>query len=216
MYFRYSANVVAPIQCNCPLASIGLRRLAASIPPSPLDPAPIRRWISSTKRTIISFESSISLSTPFMRSSNSPRYLLPATREPTSRDSSLQAARLAGTSALMMRDAKPSTTVVFPTPGSPIRTGLFFVRRDRMRTTRRISSSRPITGSIFPSRAKAVISIVNFFRFSFSSSASAVFESTLFVPRICCIAESMSFVLGIFASAKHRCIEESCAKAVIK
>ncbi len=28
-----------------------------------------------------------------------------------------------------MRDARPSTTAVLPTPGSPIRTGLFFVRR---------------------------------------------------------------------------------------
>ena len=37
-----------------------------------------------------------------------------------------------------------------PTPGSPISTGLFFVRRERTCTTRRISSSRPMTGSSFP------------------------------------------------------------------
>ncbi len=36
-----------------------------------------------------------------------------------------------------------------PTPGSPNKTGLFFVRRDKICTTRLISSSRPITGSIF-------------------------------------------------------------------
>jgi hypothetical protein len=33
---------------------------------------------------------------------------------------------------------------VFPTPGSPIKTGLFFVRLERIWITRRISSSRPI------------------------------------------------------------------------
>ena len=32
-------------------------------------------------------------------------------------------------------------------PGSPTKTGLFLVRRHRMRMTLRISSSRPITGS---------------------------------------------------------------------
>ena len=209
MYFRYSARVVAPMQCSWPLASMGFSKFAASIPPSPLDPAPINKCISSTKRTIISFESSISFSTPFMRSSNSPRYLLPATKAPTSRDRSLHAAKLAGTSALTIRDAKPSTTVVFPTPGSPIKTGLFLVLRDNIRTTRLISSSRPMTGSILPSLAKEVMSIVNFFRFSFSCSESAVFESTLFVPRICCMALSINFVLGIFASARHRDMEGS-------
>jgi hypothetical protein len=42
---------------------------------------------------------------------------------------------------------------VLPTPGSPIRTGLFLVRRDSTWIVRRISSSRPITGSSLPSRA---------------------------------------------------------------
>ena len=42
---------------------------------------------------------------------------------------------------------------VLPTPGSPIRTGLFLVRRDRTWMTRRISSSRPMTGSSLPARA---------------------------------------------------------------
>ena len=36
---------------------------------------------------------------------------------------------------------------VLPTPGSPIKTGLFLVLRDRIRMTSRISSSRPMTGS---------------------------------------------------------------------
>jgi hypothetical protein len=49
----------------------------------------------------------------------------------------------------MMRHAKPSTTAVFPTPGNPIKTGLFLVLRERISMTRRISSSRPMMGSIF-------------------------------------------------------------------
>jgi hypothetical protein len=40
--------------------------------------------------------------------------------------------------------------------GSPMRTGLFFVRRERTCMTRRISSSRPMTGSSLPLRASSV------------------------------------------------------------
>ncbi len=61
-----------------------------------------------------------------------------------------------GTSPAAMRPARPSTMAVLPTPGSPISTGLFFVRRDSTWMTRRISSSRPMTGSILPSRARWV------------------------------------------------------------
>ena len=45
---------------------------------------------------------------------------------------------------------------VLPTPGSPISTGLFLVRRESTCMTRRISSSRPITGSSLPARASSV------------------------------------------------------------
>ncbi|KQY89544.1 hypothetical protein ASD25_02885 [Brevundimonas sp. Root1423] len=64
--------------------------------------------------------------------------------------------RDSGTSPLTMRRARPSTMAVLPTPGSPIRTGLFLVRRARTWMVRRISSSRPMTGSILPSRAARV------------------------------------------------------------
>ena len=60
---------------------------------------------------------------------------------------------------------------VLPTPGSPISTGLFFVRRDSTWIVRLISASLPITGSSLPSFARAVRSIVNFFRLSKVSSA---------------------------------------------
>ncbi|KAL1841790.1 hypothetical protein VTK73DRAFT_3379 [Phialemonium thermophilum] len=216
MYLRYSASVVAPMQCSWPRASMGLSRFAASMPPSPEAPAPMSRWISSTNRTIISLESWISFSTPFMRSSNSPRYLLPATSAPTSSASSLQACRLSGTSALTMRWARPSTTVVLPTPGSPISTGLFLVRRDRMRMTRRISSSRPMTGSILPSRAMAVMSMVNLARFSLSDSVSAVLESTRLVPRMACTASCTSLALGMLASLSAAWMAASSDTAVMR
>ncbi len=63
-----------------------------------------------------------------------------------------------GTSPRTMRCARPSTIAVFPTPGSPMSTGLFFVRRERTWMTRRISSSRPMTGSILFLRARSVMS----------------------------------------------------------
>ena len=49
----------------------------------------------------------------------------------------------------------PSTIAVLPTPGSPISTGLFFVRRERISIVCSISSARPITGSSLPSRASS-------------------------------------------------------------
>jgi hypothetical protein len=52
--------------------------------------------------------------------------------------------------------ARPSTMAVLPTPGSPMRTGLFFVRRDSTCMTRSISRVRPMTGSSLPSRASWV------------------------------------------------------------
>ena len=61
-----------------------------------------------------------------------------------------------------IRCARPSTIAVLPTPGSPISTGLFLVRRERTWITRRISSSRPMTGSSLPSSAACVRSRPNF------------------------------------------------------
>src|ERR1700677_3532046 len=61
-----------------------------------------------------------------------------------------------GTSPETIRRARPSTIAVLPTPGSPISTGLFLVRLDSTWITRRISSSRPITGSSLPCSAISV------------------------------------------------------------
>ena len=155
MYWRYSSRVVAPIMCSSPRASSGLIMLPASIAPS-LAPAPTMVCNSSMKVMTSPSASWISLRTAFRRSSNSPRYLAPATIAPRSSATTLRSRSDSGTSPSTMRSASPSTMAVLPTPGSPMRTGLFLVRRDRTWMTRRISSSRPITGSSLPERASAV------------------------------------------------------------
>ena len=63
---------------------------------------------------------------------------------------------VSGTSPLTIRCARPSTIAVLPTPGSPISTGLFLVRRLSTCMARRISSSRPMIGSILPCSAASV------------------------------------------------------------
>ncbi|EKB43268.1 hypothetical protein B857_03974 [Solibacillus isronensis B3W22] len=132
--------------------------------------------------TICPSEPLISSNTALSRSSNSPRYFAPAIIDPRSRAISVLPRRDSGTSPATMRWAKPSTTAVLPTPGSPMSTGLFLVRRESTWTNRRISASRPITGSSLPERAMAVISVPNF------SSAWKVFSGsgllTLRSPRI--------------------------------
>ena len=92
-------------------------------------PAPTTVCSSSMKSTT-SRERWISSSTPLSRSSNSPRYLAPATMPPRSSASTRLPRRISGTSTSTIFWARPSTMAVLPTPGSPMRTGLFLVRRD--------------------------------------------------------------------------------------
>mmetsp|Transcript_27147 Transcript_27147/g.52912 ORF Transcript_27147/g.52912 Transcript_27147/m.52912 type:complete len:329 (-) Transcript_27147:239-1225(-) len=158
MYLRCSSSVVAPMQRSWPLARRGLRRLEASIDPS-VAPAPTTVWISSMNMMIWPSESVTSLMTALSLSSNSPLYLAPATSAPISSEKSRLPSRLEGTSPDAMRWARPSAIAVLPTPGSPIRTGLFLVRRDRIWIVRRISSSRPMTGSRRPCLASFVRSL---------------------------------------------------------
>ena len=85
----------------------------------------------------------VRFSTAFRRSSNSPRNFAPAISAPMSRDRIRLLRNPSGISLLTMRCARPSIIAVLPTPGSPIRTGLFLVRRCNIWMVRRISSSRP-------------------------------------------------------------------------
>ena len=158
---------MAPIQCNSPRASIGLSRLPASIEPSVL-PAPTIVWISSINIIILPSDFSTSVRTALSLSSNSPLYFAPAIREPISSANIVLSLRESGTSFFTIRIANPSTTAVLPTPGSPISTGLFFVRLESILIARLISSSLPITGSSLPF-------------FAISTRFLPYFSSTLYV-----------------------------------
>jgi ATP-dependent Clp protease ATP-binding subunit ClpB len=93
-----------------------------------------------------------------------------------------------GTSPDTILWASPSAMAVLPTPGSPMRTGLFFVRRLSTWMMRRISSSRPMTGSSLPRRASSVRSRPNlcsawYFSSAFGSAARCEPRSSLSTVR---------------------------------
>ncbi len=155
MNLRYSSIVVAPMHWISPRLRAGLSMFEASIAPS-APPAPTMVCNSSMKMMMSGF-SRISAMICLRRSSNWPRYLVPATTLARSRVMiSLSRSRL-GTLFCTMREAKPSTMAVLPTPGSPISTGLFFLRRLRIWITRSISRSRPMVGSRPPCLAISVM-----------------------------------------------------------
>ena len=124
--FLYSSIVVAPIICISPLAKQGFKILDASIDPSPVAPAPIIVCISSINKTILPFLITSSI-TCLILSSNSPLYLAPASKAPISNVYSILPFKVSGTLPSDISIAKPSAIAVLPTPGSPIKTGLFFV-----------------------------------------------------------------------------------------
>ena len=126
------------------------------VPPSLDAPAPTSVCNSSINKIMTPLDCSTSFTTAFNRSSNSPRNFVPATKDPTSRETISRFFNVSGTSPATMRWASPSTMAVLPVPASPIKTGLFFLRRVSTCITRRISSSRPITGSSFSCRASSV------------------------------------------------------------
>ena len=157
IYFLYSSRVVAPIQWSSPLASMGFKRFPASMEPS-VFPAPTMLWISSMKSRISPSDFFTSSKTAFNLSSNSPLYLAPAIKAPISRAKIFFFFKESGTSSLAILWAKPSTAAVLPTPGSPIKQGLFFCFLERIRMMLRISSSLPIMGSNFCCLALSTIS----------------------------------------------------------
>jgi len=168
IYFLYSFNVVAPITWISPLASIGFNMLLVSIAPSTA-PVPTIVWISSINIIILPSDFFTSLSTFSNLSSNSPLYLAPAIKEAILSSHITLSFKERGTSPFTILSASPSTIAVLPTPGSPIRTGLFFVFLDKIRVIERISSSLPITGSIFLFLTSSFI-LRPYFSSTFSSS----------------------------------------------
>ena len=157
--------MVAPIQCSLPLAKAGFKILAASRDPS-LAPVPTNVCISSINK-IIFLCSSISLITFFSLSSNSPLNLVPAIRSGKSKATNLYLPILSGTDCSIILVLIPSAKAVFPTPGSPIRIGLFLVLLDKTCIDLFISLSLPMIGSILLFFANSVKSIVYFFILSY-------------------------------------------------
>ena len=155
MNLEYSSSVVAPITWSSFFVRSGFMMFAASMDPPVDSPAPTSVWISSIKRMTFG-SATASSSMLLMRSSNSPLYLEPATIEPISMLYTTLPLITSGTLFSAIFSARPSAIAVLPTPGSPTRQGLFFVRRIRICITREISSSRPITGSILPCFASSV------------------------------------------------------------
>ena len=141
----------------------------------------------------------ISSRTFFKRSSNSPRYFAPATREAISSSQIFLSFKLLGTSPFTIRRASPSTIAVLPTPGSPIRTGLFFVFLDNILVILRISSSLPITGSIFPALTSLMI-LRPYFSKTFSS-CSELFPYIIITPRY--------KLYSFFSTCQHRVLKST-------
>ncbi len=156
---RYSWGVVDPMHWISPRDRAGFRMLAASSDPS-ADPAPTRVCSSSTK-TITSRFSTSSFMIVLSRSSNWPRYFVPATMSEMSSARIRLSSSGGGTRPATIRWASPSTIAVLPTPGSPMRTGLFLVRRQRIWIMRSISASRPTSGSSASMLAASVRSLEN-------------------------------------------------------
>ena len=131
-------------------------------------PAPMMVCSSSINNSI--FPAFFTSARTFLiRSSNSPRYLEPATIPDKSSVTTRLLMTLSGTIPDTIFCASPSTTAVFPTPGSPIRHGLFLLLLLNIWMTRWISSSRPITGSNPPSLASCVKSLEYWFKVGVAS-----------------------------------------------
>ena len=111
-----------------------------------VEPAPTMLCNSSMNKTMLG--SLLALSITFLSlSSKLPRRLEPATMSLIFTEIMCMFAILAGTLPEAILSAKPSTIEVLPTPAGPIKTGLFFLRLDKISITLSICSSRPITGS---------------------------------------------------------------------
>ena len=113
MLRRYSSMVVAPMTRISPRASAGFSMFDASIEPSAA-PAPTTVCSSSMNRIRSSPWSVTSSITDLRRSSNSPRYFVPATMPARSSTTRRFPASVSGTSSLTIRWAMPSAIAVFP------------------------------------------------------------------------------------------------------
>ena len=154
MYLRYSSSVVAPMDWSSPRESGGLRMFAASIAPSAA-PAPTSVCSSSMNR-IASLVLRSSSTIFLRRSSNSPRYFVPATSAPMSSVST----RLLSSDVRDVAGDDPLGQALgdrgLADAGLADQGRVVLRRRDRIWMTRSISFSRPMTGSSLSARAASV------------------------------------------------------------
>ncbi len=148
MCLRYSLNVVAPMTWISPRESAGLRMFAAFMLPS-ASPAPTRIV------HLVDDKDDVSLAADLFNETLHARLKLAA--ELRSRDERseieqkyLLVAQLGRYVARGDALRETSAIAVLPTPGSPMRQGLFFWRRLRIWMTRSNSSLRPIIRSSLP------------------------------------------------------------------
>ncbi len=139
----------------------------ASIEPLLVAPAPTMVWISSMNKIAFSLFCSSAI-TDLSLCSKSPLYLVPARSPPKSSMYIRAFSRKSGTLPSAICWARPSAMAVLPTPGSPTKTGLFFLRRHRTCIVRSISISLPIKGSSLPQMALSTRSTQNVSRASAS------------------------------------------------
>ena len=208
IYFLYSVRVVAPSICSSPRPSAGLKILAASIAPSAA-PAPTMVCISSTNR-ITSPLRRISASTSRSRSSNSPRYFVPATRLAIFRLISRFSFSCGGTRPAAIRWASPSAMAVLPTPGSPIKAGLFLFFRLKIPITASISRSLPMIGSkVLAFRIKSSLNCSNSFVLTasflrFKGTLDSHWIYSMVIEKSSCTSTPLSDKISWAAVLSHR------------
>ncbi len=162
MYLRYSSSVVAPMQRSSPRARAGLSRLAASLPPSAA-PAPTTVCSSSMNRITCPPASSTSREHRL-------ESLLELAAELGAGDQRAHVERdhplvLQALRHVALRRSAARAPRRWPSCRRPARRsapGCSCVRRERTWITRRISWSRPITGSSLPCLARSTRSMPYF------------------------------------------------------
>ena len=148
-----------------------------------------------------------------MRSSNSPLYFDFATRPDISSDTRRFPAMSSGTVPFTILCARPSTIAVFPTPGSPIRHGLFLPRLHKICITLNICLSLPMTGSNSPFSANSVRSLEYWSRVGVCDAPALLFcSSSLYLAGSSPIAVKIStyiFCILTFIVLRSRAAAQS-------
>ena len=114
-----------------------------------------------------------------------PIHFISATKLPTSRNITWWSLNISGALPSAIAFASPSAIAVLPTPDSPTKIGLFFLRLPRTWKSLSSVSVLPISGSISPSFARLLRFVKNSGCDSFSFGVSSIDSSVstaIFLP----------------------------------